>query len=82
LSQNYLGLAQVDQLVLAKGDLGGQLQPLGPGGYLGLLTLGKLGSDFSLQLLFTFQQALIANRLALGGIGMDLAPIQTDIAQL
>ena len=46
------------------------------------LTQGEQFVNFSPQMRFQRQEVLIAHSLTLGGIGMDLGPIETDVAQL
>ena len=80
--QDPLRLCQVDQSSLPKGDLGFDVQPCRPFALVRLCTQGHQLLYFGAQLCFQFQQTTIADRVALRGISMDLAPIQTDVPQL
>lgn len=76
-----LGLGQVDQPVLAKADFGVDVQADWQISLIDLVGQGQQFLDFGLQSGYQFRQVGVADRFAFGGIGVDLASIQTNIAQ-
>ena len=74
-------LRQPGQPLVAKGDFIGDDQPLRHLRLLGVLGEGEQLVDFQAQLAVAFEQTLVTDRPALGGIGVDLGSIQTDVAQ-
>jgi hypothetical protein len=66
---------------LAKGEFIGDAQPLGPLRLLGMLGEGTPLVDLSAQLALECEQTLVTDRTALGGSGVDLGSVQTDVAQ-
>jgi hypothetical protein len=81
--QNRLGLGQVDQPGLAKADFSLDVQAYWQVGLIGLVGQPQQFLDFGPQPGCQFRQVLVADRFALGGIGVDLAPTlrEADVAQ-
>ncbi len=80
--QHLLGLGQVDQPPFPKGDFVCEVQPVGQIALLQLFAQHKQLVNLLAQLTFEFKQTFVTDGMALGGIRMELASIQTDVAQV
>ena len=80
--QNGPCLGQVCQPLLAKGEFSGDHPPSGSLGRLGRLSEGEQLVHFSPQSAFEFEQTLVTDGLALGSVGRDFGPVQTDVSHL
>ena len=82
--QNGLGLREIGETLLTKGNLVGQVQPFRQlqVALVGPFTQLKQLADLGPEPVLDFKQPFVADRLALGGIGVNLAAVQTDVAQL
>ena len=84
LFQNHFGFRQIGQPFLAQDHFILDHQTVRSLGFpaIDFLTQREQLVDLAAQLVFQFDQTLVADRLTLGGIRMDLTSIQTDIPQL
>src|SRR2546421_8208112 len=76
--QQRFSLRQPRQAILAPRDLVAHHQPIGYLWLLALFAQGKQFLDLSSQLSLHLSQPFVADRFALGGIGMHLGSIQAD----
>lgn len=82
LFQHGFGLVQTSQVFLTQTDFMRWVKAVRP---LALFAVGSQGHqccDFLAQVGLQFQRSGIADCLAFGGICMNLATVQTDVAQL
>ncbi len=80
--QHRFGFRQPHQAILAPRNLVAHHQPIGDLWLIALFTQGEQLLDLASQLRLHLQQPLVTDRIMLGGIGMDLGPVQTDRPQL
>ncbi len=80
--EHFLGLGQSGQAFLAQGDLVGHVQAFRHVVAVGLFGQQKQLIYFGTQVRFQLEQTLVADGLALGGIGMHLGTVHADVAQL
>src|SRR2546425_9289846 len=80
--QHRFGLRQPCQAVLPSGNLLAYHQPIRHLWLVELFTQGEELLDLRSKLGLQLPQTFVADRFALGGIGMHFGPIQTDRAQL
>ncbi len=76
-----VGLGQIDQPLVAKGDFIGDDHALGSLRLLGMLGESEQRVDLPVQLAVECEQTLGTERTALGGIGVDFGAVQTAVAQ-
>ncbi len=82
--QHGFGFGEMLQTFLAKRNFIGDTEARGQGQFtlIGLFAECKPFAHWLAQRRFQFQSALVTDGMRLGGIGMDFAAVETDVAQL